>query len=171
LEVFKAHTENDTEHHMDQLINSLPALMKAAGNAEQIRETAAAVAWNHVAGEGLRQHAVPVGLRQQTLIVAVADQIWRRQLESMRGQLLFRLSSLLGRGVVTFIEFQIDPSKVQAARASRADTENVRRKSDAEMAVPFELLSAAAAIHDRELRKAFLGAAMSCARRLGESEI
>jgi hypothetical protein len=60
---------------------------------------------------------------------------------------------------------------VQAARASRADTVNVRRKRNSEMVVPFELLSAAAAIHDRELRKAFLGAAMSCARRLGESEI
>lgn len=151
---------------MDQLIKSLPALLQAAGDTEEIRETAAVVAWNHVAGEGLRQQTAPIGLRQHRLIVAVSDPIWRGQLGSMSSQLLFRLNSLLGQSVVTFIEFQVDPRAIQAARDSRQAAQNVRPVPEREMAIPFELVSAAAAIHDSKLRKAFLGAAMSCARRL-----
>ena len=155
---------------MDQLINSLPALLRAAGDTEEIRETAALVAWNHVAGEGLRKQTAPIGLRQHRLIVAVADTIWRRQLESISSHLLFRLNSLLGRGVVTFIEFQVDPRAIQSANASRQATENVRSQPEREMAIPFELISAAAAIHDSGLRKAFIGAAMSCVRRMERDE-
>ena len=151
---------------MDQLINSLPALLQVAGDTKEIRETAAVVAWNHVAGEGLRQQTAPIGLQHQRLIVAVMDVIWRRQLESMSGQLLFRLNSLLGRGVVTFIEFQVDPRAIQTVRDSRQTAENIQPKPEREMAIPFELVSAAAAIQDSKLRKAFLGAAMSCARRM-----
>ena len=151
---------------MDQLITSLPALLQAAGDTEEIRETAVLVAWNHVAGDGLRQQTVPIGFRQQRLIVAVADAIWRRQLESMTGQLLFRLNALLGQRVVTYIQFQVDPRAIQSAIDRRKASHNPRPKTENEMVIPFELVAAAAAIHDGKLRKAFLGAAMSCARRL-----
>jgi hypothetical protein len=155
---------------MDQLINSLPALLHAAGDSEEIRETAAVVAWNHVAGEGLRRQTVPICLRQHRLIVAVADAIWKRQLASMSSQLLFRLNSLLGRDVVTFIEFQIDPGAIQSAKDRRQTEQEGPRKPEREMPIPFELVSAAAAIHDSRLRRAFLGAAMSCARRMERGE-
>lgn len=151
---------------MDQLINSLPALLQAAGDTEEIRETAAVAAWNHIAGEGLRRQTAPIGLRQHRLIVAVADAIWKRQLELISGRLLFRLNSLLGRDVVTFIEFQIDPGAIQSARDSQQAPENVLPKPGREMPIPFELVTAAAAIQDTKLRRAFLGAAMSCARRM-----
>lgn len=156
---------------MDQLINSLPALLQAAGDTEEIRETAALVVWNHVAGEGLRKQTAPISLKQSRLIVAVSDAIWKRQLESMGAQLLFRLNSLLGRGVVTFIEFQVDPRVVQSANDSQQAAEKVGSKPEPEMAIPFELVSAAAAIHDSKLRKAFIGAAMSCARRMERGEV
>ena len=156
---------------MDQLINSLPALLQVAGDTEEIREAAAVVAWNHVAGEGLRQQTAPIGLRQHRLIIAVADAIWKRQLESISGQLLFRLNSLLGRGVVTFIEFQVNPRTLQSAKDSRQAMHNVQPKPELEMPIPFELVSAAAAIHDSKLRKAFLGAAMSCAKRMERGKL
>ena len=50
---------------MDQLINSLPALLLAAGNAEEVTEAAALAVWNHVAGEGLRQHTAARSLQKQ----------------------------------------------------------------------------------------------------------
>ena len=156
---------------MDQLINSLPALLKAAGDSQEVRDTAAVVAWNHVAGDALRQQTVAIGLRQNRLIVAVSDAIWRRQLESMSGQLLVRLHSLLGPGVVTFVEFQVDPRAIQSAKDSRQATDNALSKPEREMAIPFELVSAASAINDSRLRRAFLGAAMSCARRRERDEI
>lgn len=148
---------------MDKLINTLPAILRASGNSEEVTEVACKAAWNNAVGEGLRAHAVPVQFTNSTLVVAVADGIWKRQLEQMCGQLLFRLNSVLGQPLVKSIELRVDPN-VLSERASDAKPE----RTDA-YAIPIELLSAAAWIEDTELRRAFLGAAMSCVKRLENS--
>src|SRR5918997_4050501 len=102
---------------MDDLIRALPKLLRAAGETEEVLEAAALVAWRRVAGSELSRQAVPFRLYRKTLIVAVADSTWQRQLEAMSGQLLFRLNSLLGQAVVTYIEFRLDPKTVAAARS------------------------------------------------------
>ena len=156
---------------MDQLIKALPGVLHAAGDSEDVAEAAAIAVWKHVAGDGLRPHAVPLRLHNKTLMVAVADSVWQKQLESMAGQLLFRLNSLLGQAVVTYIEFRIDLETLQSAREQHT---NIARRSDYEAnafePIPLELVSAAAAIHDCDLRRAFLGAATSCIRRLEQAE-
>jgi predicted nucleic acid-binding Zn ribbon protein len=150
---------------MDQLLRVLPDLLRAAGGAEEFAEAAVMAAWKHAVGEGLRDHAVASRLYRKTLSVAVADSTWKKQLEAMSPQLLFRLNSLLGQRLVTFIEFRIDPNAVLTAR--KGSTEGARNDSEqTRAAIPFELASAASSIHDSELRKAFLGAASSCLRRL-----
>ena len=154
---------------MEQLINSLPALLRAAGNAEEVTEAAALAVWNHVAGAGLRQQTVATGLLKQQLTVAVADSVWQQQLESMSGQLLFRLNALLGQGTIRFIEFRIDPQTLQSRRDSQVKNAP-RDERSAFQVVPFELISAAASIHDPDLRRAFLGAASSCVRRRETSQ-
>lgn len=148
---------------MDKLIKTLPAILKAAGASEEVSEAACIVAWKHAVGEGLSGHAVPVQLLNTTLVVAVADSIWKRQLEQMRGQLLFRLNSVLGQPLVKSIELRIDPQTLTGAREALAVT---NKGKDLNYQVPAELLSAAAGIEDVELRRAFLGAATSCVRRL-----
>src|ERR687884_749612 len=109
--------ESQIKNLMDDLIRTLPKLLRAAGETEEVLEAAAFVAWRRVAGEGLRAQAVPFRLYRKTLVVAVTDATWQKQLEPMSGQLLFRLNSLLGQAVVTFIEFRVDPKTVQAERA------------------------------------------------------
>src|SRR5829696_6321178 len=103
---------------MDDLIRVLPKLLRAAGEVEEVLEAAAFIAWRRVAGEGLRAQAVPFRLYRKTLVVAVADSTWQKQLEAVSGPLLFRLNSLLGQAVVTFIEFRIDPKTVQTERTA-----------------------------------------------------
>jgi hypothetical protein len=79
----------------------------------------------------------------------------------MRGQLLSRLNAVLGQTLVKSIELRVDPKRIdQAKPASRVEGQSADQK------VPAELLTAAAAIEDAELRRAFLGAATSCVRRL-----
>ena len=151
---------------MDDLIRALPKLLRAAGETEEIAEAAALVAWRRVAGEALRGSAVPFRLYRKTLIVAVPDATWQKQLEAMSGQLLFRLNSLLGAAIVTFIEFRIDPKTVQAERdahlpeMSREETERLALSSTAG-----PLRAAAEAIQDEALRQRFLLAAGSCITR------
>ena len=151
---------------MDNLIKSLPAILKASGASEEVVEAACLAAWKHAVGEGLSSHAVPVQLQSNTLVVVVADAIWKKQLEHMLGQLLFRLNSVLGQPLVKLIELRIDPKRVELARATSAST---RKDSNADYKVPAELLTAAAGIEDADLRRAFLGAATSCVKRLEET--
>lgn len=152
---------------MEDLIRSLPKLLRAAGEAEEVYEAAAMVAWRRVAGEGLRGQAVPFRLYRKTLVVAVADTTWQKQLEAVSGQLLFRLNSLLGQPVVTFIEFRIDPKTVKAERDALASQETNRAEQEqrALQKAAGQLGQAADAIHDEDLRRRFLVAAGSCIER------
>jgi hypothetical protein len=152
---------------MDDLIRTLPKLLRAAGEAEEVMEVAALVAWRRVAGEGLRAQAVPFRLYRKTLIVAVADVTWQKQLEAMSGQLLFGLNSLLGQAVVTYIEFRIDPKTVRAHRAveQAQQTNPIEQERRALKSVSGEISLAADAIHDDDLRRRFLLAAGSCIDR------
>ena len=156
---------------MDDLIRTLPKLLRAAGETEEILEAAALVAWRRVAGEGLRTQAVPFRLYRKTLIVAVADTTWQKQLEAVSGQLLFRINSLLGQAVVTFIEFRIDPKTVRAERAAAQaeETDRIEQERRAMRSVSGEISTAAGAIHDEDLRRRFLLAAGSCIDRCERS--
>jgi hypothetical protein len=104
---------------------------------------------------------VPVKLENQTLIVAVADNIWQRQLEQIRPQLLFRLNTVLGHSLVKLIELRIDPNALPNTRRPQGTP-----SQPSDSAVPFELRAAASEIQDADLRRAFLGAATSCIKRL-----
>jgi hypothetical protein len=152
---------------VDDLIRTLPKLLRAAGETEEVMEAAALVAWRRVAGEGLRTQAVPFRLYRKTLIVAVADATWQKQLEAMSGQLLFRLNSLLGQAVVTYIEFRIDPKTVRTerARAHVRQTNRIEQEQRALQSISGEISAAADAIHDDDLRRRFLLAAGSCIDR------
>jgi hypothetical protein len=149
---------------MNQLIKSLPTILRAAGDSEEVAEAAAIAAWRHAAGDGLKGHAVAVKLENRTLTVAVADAIWQKQLNSMRGQLLFRVNTILGQPIVGAIEFAIDPGLATAQTEQKKPEEEPIANE-----MPLELWSAANAIHDKELRKRFLKTAtLSLKRRASE---
>lgn len=154
---------------MDKLIKTLPAILAAAGSSEEVAEAACIAAWKHAVGEGLSSHAIPVHLENKALVVVVEDNIWRKQLELMRSQLLFRLNAVLGPSFVESIQLRID-SKTFANTSRTKETAGQEKAINHN--VPAELVSAAAGIEDVDLRRAFLGAAASCIRRLeNKSEI
>lgn len=152
---------------METLIKTLPKILQAAGDSAEVAEAACMAAWKHAAGEGLRDHAVPLGLNRKTLVVGVADATWQHQLQSLSGQLLFRLNSILGQPLVTFLDFRVDPTALAEARGSQGGKRNRQFESQT---VSAELVMAASGIKDKDLRRAFLGAAMSCLNRLDKSQ-
>jgi len=139
---------------MNQLIKSLPGVLRAAGDSTEVAEAAAIAAWKHAAGNGLKEHAVPSKLEDRTLTIAVADAIWQKQLHAMRGQLLFRVNSILGKPLVGALDFVIDSKLAKPPVEQRAPEEPLDNE------VPLELWSAASAIQDKELRKKFLKTAL-----------
>ena len=145
---------------MNQLIKSLPQVLKAAGNSAEVAEAAAIAAWKHAAGDGLKEHAVAVKLENRTLTVAVADPIWQKQLNAMRGQLLYRVNTILGQPLVSSFNFVIDRER---AKPRVEQPKHYEEPLDNE--VPLELWSAANTIHDKELRRNFLKTALLSLKR------
>jgi len=145
---------------MNQLIKSLPQVLRASGNSAEVAEAAAIAAWKHAAGDGLKEHAVAFKLENRTLTVAVADPIWQKQLNAMRGQLLYRVNTILGQSLVSAFNFVIDRERVKPRVEQLKHDEELRDNE-----VPLELWSAANTIHDKELRKNFLKTALLSLKR------
>lgn len=145
---------------MNQLIKSLPQVLRAAGNSAEVAEAAAIAAWRHAAGDALREHAVAIKLDNRTLIIAVADRIWQKQLLAMRGQMLFRINSILGQPLVGALDFVID-AKLVKPRVELPEKQDEPLDNE----VPLELWSAANAIHDKDLRRSFLKTALLSLKR------
>ncbi len=149
---------------MDELFKALPQLLRAAGESAEVSEAAAFAAWRRVAGDAMRGSAVPFRLYNKTLVVAVPDVTWRNQLEKVSPQLIFRLNSLLGQALVTYVEFRVDARTVGRERARRTQYERLVEEENA-LRRATELDDAASAINDEDLRRRFLLAAGSCMNR------
>jgi len=143
---------------MDDLIKTLPKLLRTVGDSPDVAEAAVIAAWKHTTGEGLRSHAVAKQLDGKTLIVEVRDAIWQNQLRLMKGQLVFRVNSILGQPLVSNIDLRVNPSALAIERKPQ-------QAEIAEKDVPIELWSAANCIEDKQLRQKFLKAALGLLKR------
>lgn len=153
---------------METLIKTLPAILQSAGDSIEVREAACIAAWIHVAGAGLREHALPMRLSEKALVIAVADQTWQKQLESLSSQLLFRINQVIGEAIVDSLDFRIEPGALAEARLFKKTNQPYQA---ADHAIPLELATAATQIADKDLRRAFLGAAIVSLERLEKSQI
>ncbi|MGC2238246.1 MAG: DUF721 domain-containing protein [Pyrinomonadaceae bacterium] len=152
---------------MEDLIRALPALLKEFDENEAVREAVVFAVWRKVAGESLRGHAVPLRLFQKHLIIAVTSATWKKHLESLSGQMIFKLNSSLQQAAVTFIEFRVDEQTVLQERAKHPKS-NISDAEYEEIAldeVTPKLRHSADAIKDDNLRYQFLLAAGSCLAR------
>ncbi len=145
---------------MIDLLKLLPVLLRKAGNSEEARQNAVLAAWIGAVGPQLRQVSSPVRLERKTLIVAVTDSTWQTQLRKMRGQILFKLNSLLGVPTVTTLEFVINPDMITTTSQQMEQVKFVAPEKHART-----LRKNAEAINNPELRDAFLRAAGKCLDR------
>lgn len=143
---------------MEEFIKTLPALLRSIGDDPEVVTAAAVAAWKRAAGNGLRQHAVPMTLNDGTLVVAVADAVWQKQLRAMSDELVYKTNSILGQRVVKAVELIVDP-----AIAKPRITEPMKQNTSE--AAPLEVLSAADAISDKDLRQVFVNAVMGILKR------
>ena len=143
---------------MIDLTALLPRLVRANGaNAE----LAVKLAWTKAAGAGLRRQTTPLRLAAKTLVVAVADPIWQKQLQHMSAELIFRINNLLQGNLIEAIEFRVDAGALQPNHFTNRAAAKEREAQPA----PTELLFAASSIADEELRARFVRAAQNCIER------
>ncbi|CAN5206392.1 hypothetical protein BH24ACT1_BH24ACT1_04040 [soil metagenome] len=69
--------------------------------------TAVFASWDDVVGEGVAAHARPRSLRHGVLVVVVDDPAWATQLRWLEADLLTRLATVAGEGVVTEIQVRV----------------------------------------------------------------
>src|ERR1041384_890231 len=145
---------------MTSLLNLLPRMLRHVGDSDEARQHAVFAAWTAAVGSQVRRVTAPLRLERKTLIVAVADQTWRSQLDRIKGQALFRLNSLLRAPAVTTIEFVINPDALSHADQPLRE---IHFAAPEKAALP--LSDDAARISNPELRDAFLRAAGKCLER------
>ncbi len=146
---------------MNELFRALPVLLKEMSDNESVRQAVVFAAWRRIAGEPLRDKTVPIRLFQKHLIIAVESATWKKHLESLSGQMIFKINSALGQALVTFIEFRVDDATIQAERAKHHKDlidEDQLREIALEQVTP-KLRASADAIKDDNLRYQFLLAA------------
>ena len=148
---------------MNSLLKMLPMMIRLSGDNEEVREQAAFVAWRAVAGQQVAYNCVPFRLYQKHLVIATLDPAWKKQMERLSGQYLFRINSLLGGPYVTLIEFRIDRGTVLGSRPPDPKRFEWRHTEEIEA----ELRSAADRIKDDSLREQFLRVAAKCLERMG----
>jgi hypothetical protein len=152
---------------MNELFRTLPKLLKEMEDNEDVREAVTFAAWRKIAGESLSEHTVPFRLFNKHLVVAVRDNMWKRHLEQLSGQMIFKINSVLGQAIVTFIEFRIDEETVLKERKTSKEhkmSDEEFREIALEKVTP-KLRHSADAIKDDNLRYQFLLAAGGCLAR------
>lgn len=141
---------------MQELFKTFRGILDGFDGPDEVRAAFVFAAWRKIAGEQLRQRTEPLAFRQKRLTLAVENAIWKRHLEDLSGDMVYRLNEALGQGIVNFIEFHINEKAVLAAPDRKtmktADEAVATRLSPA-------LKDAALRIGDPELRKNFLEAA------------
>jgi hypothetical protein len=148
---------------MNSLLKMLPFIVRLTGDNEEAREQAAFAAWRAAAGEGVTSVCAPFRLYRKQLIIAVLDQTWKKQMEKISGEYLFKINSALGAPIVTFIEFRVDRKHVRQSIKSPEKKFKFQHTEELEE----ELRSSATCIRDEALREQFLRAAAKCLERKG----
>ncbi len=153
---------------MNELFQTIPKLLDEFGNKHELRAAFVFAAWRKTAGASLSKHTVPLRLSGKQLVIGVSDKMWKRHLELLSGQMIYKLNSSLKQEAVSFIEFRIDPDAVEFGRAKLV-RKFISDKEFEEMAlekVTPALRKSADSIKDDNLRYQFLLAAGgSLARR------
>jgi predicted nucleic acid-binding Zn ribbon protein len=83
-------------------------------------EELACAAWKRAVGKKIAAHARAAKLVRTSLIVEVEDDVWRMQLQALRGQILANLAKHIGQGHVDSLEFRVVPLRLGPQRATFA---------------------------------------------------
>lgn len=151
---------------MEEILDLLPLILQQTGYQESVCEKAVFAAWNRIVGDVVSANAVPFRLYEKRLIVLTSDATWKRQLEIMSPEILYKINRLLGADIARFIEYRVDPRSIEAQRHREPEIRFHRLDE-----IIRDLEPHVRDLADPELRAAFLRAASKCIERTeGSSE-
>ncbi len=140
---------------MKPLASLLPDLFRQYAADGPWPEQVAAGLWKEIVGEHLARRTRPVKITRSKLVVLVPSSAWKRQLSSLRGEIVSRLNQVLGAGI-TRVEFRIDSTVEQAPRQTPPAPP---KRTSTPVDLPLQ------GIADEELRARIQAAATACLDR------
>ena len=146
---------------MDDLIGLAIRLLKNAAGDTGIQEQAIFVAWRASMGDNINRVTVPIGLLNRTLVVAVTDSTWEKQLKTLSSQAITKINSIFGEPLLKSIRYVIDQKAV--VRTSNSNTNEIIFKRTGDFDESLE--KDASVIQDLELRRLFIRTASKCLER------
>ena len=92
-------------------------IARFAGDSGVIsHERLACTAWKRAVGERIALRTRALKLVRNTLVVEVDDEIWRKNLWSLRYQIVRNLQKAIGPGIVTEVELRVMPPRLGPQR-------------------------------------------------------
>lgn len=79
--------------------------LKRMGYSERIHRQSAVISWSEIVGETIAKETKALKIDNKTLVIKVHKAAWRQQLIFLKAELLKKIESDLGRGVVEDIRF------------------------------------------------------------------
>jgi predicted nucleic acid-binding Zn ribbon protein len=155
---------NEEFSKMEGIAKLLPLMVKAGGGQEDVLEGACFAAWTIAVGGATARFSRPVSLSGKTLTVAASDAQWRKQLEALAGQILFKLNATLGQPTVTRIHVIVDAKFVKLQHPSAPKPPKLKPA-----AVDPEIVAGANEIADPKLREQFLRTVARCVERQSDN--
>jgi len=143
---------------MNAFISTLPGVFDAIESSKDVRDAFVFAAWRNIAGEQVFERTTPLLVDGKRLVIAVSDKTWKRNLESLGSQLLFKLNAALGKSLIDFIEFRVSAADIVPPVGKSEDR-------DDELPAPMEITVSARSIRNEELRATVLKAAANCLSR------
>ena len=138
---------------MNELSSLLPGFLRQLHFSEELTGELVIALWKRVVGEALAQNARPRRMRGSTLVLTVSSEAWKKELFSLRFEILKRLERLLGPSKVSGLELRVDPW-MTAATVSVADPPS-NHSAEEPTALDLDLIS------DPELNRSLAAAAAS----------
>jgi hypothetical protein len=143
---------------MNAFISTLPAVFDAMESSDEVRNAFIFAAWRNIVGEQIFERTTPLSVEGKRLVIAVSDKTWKRNLESLATQLLFKLNAALGKSFIDFIEFRVSAADIVPPRGKTGE-------ADEDLPAPMEIAVSARSIRNEELRATVLKAAANCLSR------
>ena len=94
---------------VNELSSLLPGFLRQLHFSEELTGELVIALWKNVVGESLAQNARPLRMRESTLVLTVSSEAWKKELFSLRFEILKRLERLLGTSIVSGLELRVDP--------------------------------------------------------------
>ena len=94
---------------MNELSSLLPGFLQQLHFSEDLTAELVIALWKNVVGETVAQNARPLRMRESTLILTVSSEAWKKELFSLRFEILRRLERLIGASRVSRLELRVDP--------------------------------------------------------------